>query len=234
MAERRVRTPGRERPGLSRAQIVQTALAIIDRDGVSGLSMRKLGAELGVDAMAVYYHLPNKSALFDGVIDAVYADARLADMPRTGTWREQVTEFMHRLRAAIRRHPNALPVVATRPAYVPSMLDFGDYALGVAVAAGFPAADAIDMVNCLATYTIGHVLAELGEPVGGDTLATEEVTALLTAGTYPNLARAFSEGYDYRPDHQYTLGLEAMLDGFERRLRTSKRRPAGSERGVKG
>lgn len=218
MVGRRVRTPGRERPGLSRAQIIQTALAIIDRDGVAGLSMRKLGGELGVDAMAIYYYLPNKSALFDGVIEAVYADARLAELPRTGTWREQLTDFVNRLRGAIRRHPNALPVVATRPAYVPSMLEFGEYALGVAMAAGFPAADAIDMVNCLATYTIGHVLAELGEPVGGDTLAAEDITALLTPDAFPNLAKAFADGYDYRPDAQYALGLEAMLDGFERRL----------------
>jgi AcrR family transcriptional regulator len=219
MTERRVSSPGRERPGLSRAQIIQTALAIIDRDGVAGLSMRKLGAELGVDAMAVYYHVPNKSALFDGVIEAVYADAGLTGLPWTGTWREQLTEFMTRLRAAIRRHPNALPVVSTRPAYIPSILDFGEYALGMLTAAGFPARDGIDMVNCLATFTIGHALAEVGEPVGGDTASTEDMTAMLAAGAYPNLTRAFADGYDYRPDDQYQLGLEAMLDGFERRLR---------------
>jgi AcrR family transcriptional regulator len=214
---RPTKSPGRERPGLSRALIVRTALTLIDRDGVAGLSMRKLGAELGVDPMAVYYYLPNKSALFDGVIEAVYAEVDLAGLPRSGDWRAQLHGFMTRLRAALRRHPNALPVVATRPAYVPALFEFGEHALGAALAAGFDAREVLDMVNCLAMYTIGHALAEVGEPVGGETMTAEDVGAMFTQVAYPNLAKAFADGYDYRPDDQYELGLTAMLDGFAAR-----------------
>jgi len=59
---------------LSRRAIVGTALAIIDRDGADGLSMRRLGRELGADPKAVCYYVPNKAALFDRVIDAPPAD----------------------------------------------------------------------------------------------------------------------------------------------------------------
>jgi TetR/AcrR family tetracycline transcriptional repressor len=206
------------RPALSRDYIIRTALAIIDRDGVAKLSMRRLGTELRVDPMAVYYYLPNKSALFDGVVEAVYSEIDLAGLDPAAAWQEQLGEFLRRLRAAVRRHPNALPVLSTRPAYMPKMLEFGEHALGVLEGAGFSARLAIDMVNCLGTFTIGHVLAEVGEPVGGATATPEEVAASVTAGDFPRLAKAFADGYQYRPDEQYELGLRALLDGFARLL----------------
>lgn len=206
------------RPGLTREYIVRTALEIIDRDGVAGLSMRKLGGELGADPMAVYYYLPNKSALFDGVVEAVYAEIDVSDLDAAAPWREQLATYMRRMRAAIRRHPNALPVLSTRPAYMPSMLHFGDRAVGVLERAGFSGATALDLINCLGTFTVGHVLAEVGEPVGGATATPEELAATLTGGSFPRLAAVFEAGYEYRPDAQYELGLRAMLDGFERLL----------------
>lgn len=199
---------------LDRTRIVRAALAIIDRDGIPGLSMRKLGAELGVDPMAVYYYLPNKSALFDGVIEAVYLEADFDSLPGEGDWRELSRVFLHRLRDTILRHPHALPILSTRPAYVEPMLRFSDRLLGIFDVAGFTAAQAIDLANCLATFTIGHALAQVGEPVGGATAAPEELEAMISG--YPRLHKAFVDGYEYNPDPQYELGLTAMLDGFER------------------
>ena len=204
------------RPALNRDYIIRTALAIIDRDGLAKLSMRRLGQELGTDPMAVYHYLPSKAALFDGVVEAVYREIDLTGFDLDAPWRDQLTAFLHALRAAIRRHPNALPVLSTRPAYVPAMLGYGEHALGVLTAAGFTTRQAIDMVNCLGTFTIGHVLAEIGEPVGGATATGEELAALVSS--YPLLAAAFGGGYEYRPDEQYELGLQAMLDGFARLL----------------
>jgi AcrR family transcriptional regulator len=206
------------RPALSRDYIIRTALSIIDRDGLAKLSMRRLGTELGVDPMAVYHYLPNKSALFDGVVEAVYSEIDLADLDRAAPWQEQVGLLLRRLRAAVRRHPNALPALSTRPAYMPKMLEFGEYALGLLEDAGFTAQLAIDMVNCLGTFTIGHVLAEVGEPVGGATATPAEVAESVAEGPFPHLAKAFADGYEYRPDEQYELGLRALLDGFARLL----------------
>src|SRR5208337_4377183 len=56
---------------LERERIVQTALELVDRDGLDALSMRRLGAELGVDPMAIYYHIPNKQALLEAIVEAV-------------------------------------------------------------------------------------------------------------------------------------------------------------------
>lgn len=204
------------RPALNRDYIIRTALAIIDRDGLAKLSMRKLGQDLGADPMAVYHYLPSKAALFDGLVDAVYREIDLTGFDYDAPWREQVTAFLHALRAAVRRHPNALAVLSTRPAYVPAMLGFGEHALDLLTGAGFTTQQAIDMVNCLGTFTIGHVLAEVGEPVGGATATGEELATIV--GDYPRLAAALAGGYEYRPDEQYELGLQAMLDGFARFL----------------
>lgn len=217
MTRRVVKDGGRaDRPALTRDRIVRAALEIIDRDGIEALSMRRLGAELGVDPMAVYYHVPNKAALFDGVVEAVFAaiDIDPDTLPQTGNWRDLLVLFMRRLREVLRAHPNALPVIATRPAYTPSVLTFGDRAVAALEDSGFGSRDILIMVNCLRTYTVGHVIAELGQPVGGPTASPEEAAAIIEA--YPNLARAISGGY--QPDEQYELGLQAMLDGFEGRI----------------
>jgi TetR/AcrR family tetracycline transcriptional repressor len=203
------------RAALNREYIIRTALAIIDRDGLAKLSMRKLGQELGADPMAVYHYLPSKAALYDGIVDAVYGEIDLTGFDYDAPWREQVTAFLHALRAAVRRHPRALAVLSTRPAYVPAMLGFAEHVIGLLTGAGFTTQQAIDMVNCFGTFTIGHALAEVGEPFGGATATDEELTAMV--GAYPRLAAALA-GYEYRPDEQYELGLQAMLDGFARLL----------------
>jgi TetR/AcrR family tetracycline transcriptional repressor len=210
--------PAKARPQLSRERIIGTALEIIDQGGIAALSMRKLGAHLGADPMAVYYYLPNKAALYDGVVEAVYSQIDITELDRHAPWRELVTAIMLSLRSAIRRHPNALPVLSTRPAYTPAMFQLGEFALEVMQRAGFAAGTVVDIINCLGTFTVGHVLAEIGEPVGGATATAEDVAELVTELEYPHLAKVFAGGYAFRPEEQYRMGLRAMLDGFENLL----------------
>jgi AcrR family transcriptional regulator len=204
---------------LTRERIVAAALALIDRHGMGGLSMRKLGAELNVDAMAVYYYLPNKSALFDAVVEAVYAEIDLESVPRTGPWREQLAAIMHLVRDALRRHPRALPIVGTRPATTPVSMAMFERALELLEGAGFSAQETFDILNCVATFTIGHALAEVGEPVGGEMTDVDTSLDAVSADQYPRLTRALSAGIDYRPDETYALGLSAMLSAFHPRRR---------------
>jgi AcrR family transcriptional regulator len=176
--------------------------------------MRKLGAELGVDPMSIYHYLPNKGALFDGVVELIWTEVNL-DEPAPGKpWTEQAAAVMRRFRTALGAHPKAVPIVGTRPAVTPVMLDLLDQALGQLTAAGLSAADAIDLMNCLAAFTIGHVLAELGEPVGGDQIPPAGVYAGLTAETHPHLVAAFTGGYGYDPDGQFEHGLTALVNGW--------------------
>jgi AcrR family transcriptional regulator len=69
---------------LTKERVLASALEIVDRDGLSGLSMRKLGAELGVEAMALYRYASGKDALLDGLVEGfcLELEADLAAEPR--------------------------------------------------------------------------------------------------------------------------------------------------------
>jgi TetR/AcrR family transcriptional regulator, tetracycline repressor protein len=194
--------------GLSRRVIVEAALAIIDRDGTGELSMRRLGAELGVDPKAVYYYLPNKAALFDAVVEALYAQMALEDMEATGSWRSDLAVFATRLRDVLRRHPRAVMIFATRPGPVEVYASGADKALTrLHKAAGFSPRAGLTMISCVRSLTVGLVIAEMVEPVGADA-----DSAVLQVADFPALASAVAGGLD--PDEQFRLGLSALLDGF--------------------
>ncbi len=204
----RRRTP---RPPLSREEIVRTAMRLVDDQGVEALSMRGLGAALGVDSMAIYYYIPGKAALFDAIVETIYGEVEAPELDSSKAWPQLAAGSMRALRQALRRHPNALPILATRPPAHGTTYGLVERALELLVKAGFTASRALDTITCLSVYTIGHVLAEVGRPVGGETTATslgegESDTA------FPLLAAAFNAGY--RPDEQYELGLKAMLAGL--------------------
>jgi TetR/AcrR family transcriptional regulator, tetracycline repressor protein len=208
------------RPALSREYILRATLALIDTDGVEAFSMRRLGAHLGVDPMSIYHYLPNKGALFDGVVELIWTEVSLDALGEHQPWPEQAAAVMRRFRAALRAHPKAVPIVGTRPAVTPAMLDLLERALHMLTSAGLPDAAAIDLMNCLAAFTIGHVLAEVGEPVGGDEIAPASVYTALSADSHPHLVAAFTGGYGYDPDGQFEHGLTALINGW-----TTSRQP---------
>ena len=72
------------RAPLTRDRVLQVAMALADRDGLEALSMRKLGQELGVDAMALYRHVRNKDDLFDGIIERIVGEIERPDPAARG------------------------------------------------------------------------------------------------------------------------------------------------------
>jgi len=205
------------RPALSRDYILQTALALIDRDGVEALSMRKLGAEMGVDPMAIYHYLPSKGAVLDGVVEVLWSEVQPMTFDPVVPWTEQALRAMRAFRAALRAHPRAVPVAGTHPAVTPGMLRLVDRSLGWLTDAGLDPAEALDLINCLAFFTMGQVLAEVGEPAGGESTPSETVYGSLDARAYPHLVAVFAGGYDYHPDRTFEAGITALLAGWSAR-----------------
>jgi AcrR family transcriptional regulator len=205
------------RPALSRDYILRTALALIDRDGVEALSMRKLGAEMGVDPMAIYHYLPSKAAVLDGVVEILWSEVQPMTSEPDVPWTEQALTAMRAFRATLRAHPRAVTIAGTHPAVTPGMLQLLDRSLGWLTAAGLAPAEALDLINCLALFTMGQVLAEVGEPVGGEGTPPGAVYSSLDPETYPNLVAAFASGYGYRPDEQFEAGITALLAGWPAR-----------------
>src|SRR5580658_7401701 len=111
--QREVRVASRgqgERAGLSRGLVLDAAVALVDRDGLDGLSMRKLGAALGVEAMTLYHYLPDKAALLDGLVEWVLERSAVAPAAESIPWDETLRRYAQALRSTLLAHPGVLPL----------------------------------------------------------------------------------------------------------------------------
>lgn len=202
------------RPSLRRERIVEAALALVDREGPEAFSMRRLGAELGVDPMAVYYHLPNKAALFDALVDEVWARTVVSEPPPGASWQAIVAEVIAAFRHQLLAHPRVIPILATRPVVTPRMVELVERALGWLADAGLPPASAMELLDCLVGYTIGKTQGELREPVGGTDVDPDAVYAALGPDAHPRLAAALADGYGWQPEEEFRRGLDALIRGW--------------------
>ncbi|QIS18702.1 TetR/AcrR family transcriptional regulator C-terminal domain-containing protein [Nocardia terpenica] len=203
-----------ERAGISREQILDAALAMADRDGVAALSMRKVGAELGVEAMTLYHYLPNKEALLDGMVERVVsqADTGFAEAP----WQTVLSGYARALRTALLRHPGALPLVATRPAVTSRTLHTVERGLAMLCADGFDLARALDALNALTMFVVAHAAweARSAPRVGIDGPGSAEYLKSLDPEEFPLITAAArtSSGTDDRD--RFEFAVRAMIHGF--------------------
>lgn len=204
-----------DRAGLSREQVLDAALAMADRDGLAALSMRKLGADLGVEAMTLYHYVPNKDALFDGIVERVMsaAEIRVAD----GDWQTSLAEYARALRRTLLHHPGALPLVATRVAVTPQTLRTAEHGLSVLRTAGFELGQALDIVNALTLFVIAHATSEAHTtpvneargPGSADHLNT------LDPAEFPLITEAARTGAGTDDETRFEFAVAAMLHGFD-------------------
>ena len=108
---------GRNNGQLSRSMILQTALSIVDRDGVDGLSIRRLSNAVGRDPVMLYRHVANKAAVLDGVAEIVLAQLPVDN--RDPDWAAQLRTVAHHFRQLALAHPNVVPLLVTRPLATP-------------------------------------------------------------------------------------------------------------------
>jgi AcrR family transcriptional regulator len=117
--------------------------------------MRRLGAELAVDPMTAYRHLPNKDALLDGVMEAVITEIDL-NVDRTAPWQDQLRQLIRSDLDTLLAHPNMLPLLARRPLNTPASLMLVETALQIMTGAGVPLREAV-----LATNTMGMLATSI-------------------------------------------------------------------------
>ncbi|MFI6445098.1 TetR/AcrR family transcriptional regulator C-terminal domain-containing protein [Kitasatospora sp. NPDC050543] len=199
------------RAGLSRQKVLTTALELTDRDGIEKLSMRRLGAELGVEAMTLYHYLPNKAALLDGLVELVVSAVRPDLDGAAAHWPKALRGFATALRAELLRHPGVIPLVATRPAQSPDALRVVEATAAALGRAGIPPLEALRIINSVSTFVIGHCLAEAATTPGHP-----EDTPAPDLSPYPVLTAALRAGLGTPADHQarFTLALDALLLGL--------------------
>ena len=154
---------------ISRPLILRTALAILDRDGESGLSMRRLSEALNRDPTVLYRHVRDKGAVLDGVAEIVLS--QLSVDSTDADWVTQLRLVAHDFRRLALAHPNVVPLLVTRPLATPmgqrppGMLRPLEDVLTLLTAAGFAGVDALHIYRVLFGYLHGHILDELQEIV---------------------------------------------------------------------
>jgi AcrR family transcriptional regulator len=206
---------------LSRERILRTALELADRSGVEALTMRRLGDELGFEAMSLYRHVASKNDLLDGMLDLVLAEWQ---PPGDGEWRAAIRTSACSVHDALRRHPWAAQLLMTGGHVPPARLEYMDRLLGVLRENGFDADAAYSVYHLLDGYIYGFTLWEIAYTSG--TLDAEEVTRLMRAipwERYPHLAEHRDQHMTDGPHREvsaFEVGLDLILGG----LRTQEER----------
>lgn len=196
--------------------MLEAALELIDAEGLGALSMRRLGARLGVEAMAIYRHVPNKAALLDGVVELLL-EQLTADIPAAGDWRAALRAMADGQRALERTHPHAYPLLARLPAQAyTSGRGLVERIVAEMVADGFDRDEAIRVIRAVARFAIGFSLTR---PTGDE--------AATGAGAGPALGRVLDQLADpHEEDRVFAVGLDALLAGLSPVAATTHRRAA--------
>lgn len=197
------------------------AVALADAEGLSALTMRGLASALGVEAMSLYHHVPNKNAILDGMVDSIYAEI---DTPTPGeAWRPAMRRRAESMRAALVRHPWSISLLESRRAG-PANMRHHDQVLGCLRAAGFSLPMTAHAYALMDAYIYGFAHEEITLPFDTPAQTQELAESLVedeSMAQFPHLAEFATEhvmqpGYDYA--NEFGFGLELILDGLERAL----------------
>jgi AcrR family transcriptional regulator len=213
----------RPRSPLSRERVLRAALALADSGGIEALTMRKLGQELGVEAMSLYNHVASKDEILDGIVDLVFGEIAL---PAEGAgWRPAMSRRAISARDALVRHPWAPSLMQSRTRPGPATLRHHDAVLGSLRKAGFTLVMAAHAVSVIDGYVYGFALQQINIPLQSPQQVADVGEGILRqlAGEYPYLAEIITDhamrpGYDYAAEFEF--GLDLILDGLERLTET--------------
>lgn len=213
------------RPPLTRDRVLATALELADRDGIAGLTMRRLAAELGVEAMTLYHHVGNKDALVATLVERVVEPFALPD-PTAPDWRADVRGALLSAHAALEAHPWACPYLQGTGPMSLARLRWMEALLARLRSAGFSARQTHHAYHVLDSHLIGSTLWAAGYAT--TTQPLDALAAAARAALDPAVFPALIEHIDVhlapadpadRPT--FEVGLDLILDGLDRLLHGS-------------
>lgn len=231
------------RPPLSRDRVLRTAMDLADRNGLEALTMRGLADELDVEAMSLYHHLPNKSAILDGVVEVAFGEIEqevggFGDGAGIGavdaaSWSAALRDRILGARRVLLRHPWVPVVMESRATFGPTMARYVDGVVGLMRAGGLSHDLIHHSLHALGSRMYGFV-QELGPgDEGSAPIDPGELEAM--AALAPNLAAMLAEVAHVDPgttlgwcddQEEFEFGLDILLEGIERRRVAEAARPA--------
>jgi AcrR family transcriptional regulator len=219
---------------LNRDRVLVAALELVDREGLSALSMRRLGAELGVEAMALYRYAAGKDALLDGLVEALYVELEAglgSETPEGGTdaevgapdWRAELQRIARTTYDVCLAHPQVVPLLATRMLAVPlarrpmATLRHHERVLALLREAGLDTARAAAVFRAFTAWVLGYVSVELQATVDNP----DEQDPAFRLGLHrmppqdlPGLREAAPAVAEPGGTDGLATGLDALLDRF--------------------
>jgi len=212
--------PSAERRPLSREAILRAALQIADRDGLGGLTMRKIAGQLGASPMGVYRHFRNKAEIVDGLVDLVIGDYDVTNH-QEGSWTEWVRETFLQMKRALCAHPGILPLLGAAGFSGANALGVVERVLDVLRSAGLGDASAL-LFHTLMSYTIGAVAiensafsqtAEEESNLDEQLRRTQLLLELAPRSSYPNVVASAPQLARFVTDESFVAGLDRILSG---------------------
>jgi AcrR family transcriptional regulator len=190
-------------------QLVAAALAVVDCDGLSALTMRAVAKELGVATMGLYRYVADRQALETLVVDHVLRSVDLS-LPEAA-WQDRVRVLLDRMRIAVARHPGIVPLVLRHRQAAPGSLRLTEAMLSVLTDGGLEGTDRVLAQRTLIGYLLGFLQNEHFAALSGPgTIVMSE----LSPEEYPLLARTASDARAVPPDEEFRRGLDIVLRGL--------------------
>lgn len=202
---------------LNRDRVIDAAVAYADQHGIDDMSMRKLGAELGVEAMSLYNHVDDKADLQRGMIDFVFGSIELPDAELD--WKEQVRLVGQSAMDQFGKHAWVVFLLMQEGNTGPGSLRFMDRVVSVFLEAGFSESDTHHAWQMLASHTMGYAFQSANGPGANEgEYAKLEAQMAQLAVEFPNVARIAPDLMNCAFDQEYMFGLEIFIDGMDSRL----------------
>jgi AcrR family transcriptional regulator len=209
----------KRRSPLSRERVLRSAVVLADTGGIESLTMRRLGQDLGVEAMSLYNHVAGKDDILDGIADLVFSEI---DLPSDrADWKSAIRLRAISAREALVRHPWASSLMQSRTKPGPATLRHHDSVIGMLLEAGFTIEMAAHAFSVMDSYIYGfaqqqqNLTYNTSEEAGQ---VAESILQQIPADEYPHLAEmiikhAMKPGYDYAEEFEF--GLDLILNGLE-------------------
>jgi AcrR family transcriptional regulator len=214
------------REPLSRQRIVRAALRIMDEEGLEAVTMRRIGRELGVEAMSLYNHVQGKDDILDSICEEVMAEFR---NPQAEHWTEAARLGAHEYRRLLLAHPNVLTLMTERkaPFTNPESLRAYEFALDLFRTAGLSPCDSLKAFHAFGGYILGYVTMELGTMMGGPEAEEharphQDLALMVETEELPRLQEALPYLIDCDFGEQFEFGLDLLIEGIHARVADSR------------
>ena len=207
------------RQPLTRDAIVEAALALLDRDGLAGLSMRRLALELGVGAASLYWHVRDKEELLGLLLDRIVGEARVPE-PDPDNWQEQLKDVARENRRLLQRHRDAAQISLGRIPVGPQSMPVLERNLALLRAAGLPPRVIALAADMFALYVGGFAFEESmrTSPLGEEGASIEQLADYfrsLPPDEFPSFVALADELTAGDADERFEFALELLIRGLE-------------------